>query len=177
MLNRQALPIGLVSKSIKQQKDGDNQFAHKFEFVYAWKDDFFTAQDEAEALTEPTPPTGSTTTGPITITQPVLVESVDKTVPDAVRGITDDKISKWDQAYAWGNPALKGYLTQDTASALFLRKDTGVDFYQDVKNKPTTRDGYGLRDVLTAKETSKLQKLTLGIKPVLTSWTGDQEPL
>ncbi|QIP14751.1 hypothetical protein G8759_20080 [Spirosoma aureum] len=170
------LPIALVSKSIKQGKDGANQFAHSFQFVYRWKDDFFTAEDDPELIGDGVPPIGLEPAGPITIEQPTVVDSVDHTVPDVVRGITDQKVANWNQAYAWGSHAAQGYLTQATGSQLFYRKDTKIDYQDDLINKPFSRDSAGLSDVLTAKETKKLLKNTLGIRPVLTSWTGNVEP-
>ncbi|QIP16824.1 hypothetical protein G8759_31365 [Spirosoma aureum] len=171
-----ALPIALVSKSIKQSKDGDNLFAHSFQFVYRWKDDFFTAEDDPDLVGDGTPPIGLEPAGPITIEQPTVVDSVDHTVPDVVRSITEQKVGNWNQAYAWGSHAAQGYLTQATGSQLFYRKDTKIDYQDDLVNKPFSRDSAGLSDVLTAKETKKLLKNTLGIRPVLTSWTGSVEP-
>jgi hypothetical protein len=179
-----ALPIAIVSKSIKQGKDGDTLFAHKFEFQYLWKDDFYTSDDNPELIGDPLPPAGGTT-GPITITQPVVVDSVDHTIPDVVREITPTLKAHWDLAYAWGNHATQGYLTQATGSQLFYRKDQKINFLSDVVSKPNSRDGYGIADVLTASETdvhaldkafTQIEKL-VGFRPVARSWTDNNEPV
>ncbi|QIP15698.1 hypothetical protein G8759_25220 [Spirosoma aureum] len=178
-----ALPIAIVSKSIKQGKDQDNLYAHTFQFVYRWQESFFSEEQDPELIGEPAPPL-NTPTGPVTIEQPTVIDSVDHTVPDVVRGITDQKVGNWNQAYAWGNHALQGYLKQDTASQLFYRKDSKIDYQADLINKPFSRDSAGLTDVLTIDETGDLALLNaftqikklVGFRPVARSWTGDDEP-
>lgn len=178
MKTTQALPIGITSKSIKQFKDGDTLLAHTFQFQFLYKEDFYTDLDEVAS--EPLPPPGQPVTTPIVITQPTVVESVDHTVPDVVRTIDQPTVTKWNTAFSWGNHAQQGYLTQASAAGLFFRKDSKIDWFQDLINKPTTRDTAGLSDVPTVAEVNASfhDRLfaTLLIKPHLTSWTTTDEP-
>ena len=139
-----AYPIGLTSKSIKQAKDGDTLFAHLFAYRYLYKDDFYS---EDQAASNALPPLGFVGGGGTIIVQPPqTITAIDLTVPDVVRGITATLVNGWNQALAWGNHALAGYLTQSAGSLLFRRNDQDIP-YQDIANTPTTRDDAGLTDV------------------------------
>lgn len=181
----QALPIGIVSKSIKQGKDGDNQYAHSFEVQYLWKDDFYSDDEDQALLGDPLPPLSGGPVVPIEITQPTVVNNVDLTVPNVVRSIDEAKVAKWDQAFAWGSHAAQGYLTPATGAQIFFRKDQGIDWFQNITNKPTTRDAAGLSDVPTSAEvatkaaSTALQQInnTINIRPFAVSWLEGDEPV
>lgn len=173
-----ALPLSITSKSIKQAKDGDTLFAHLFQFVYLFRDDFYSA-----SLYEPgdsLPPAHFTPGGSVTIEIPQLVQARDDTVPDVVRTLTAPIINSFKQAVAWGNHALAGYLNQATGSLLFRRKDQKISWLNDLTDRPATRDQAGLTDVPTTTEVRRsihdiAFKLS-DIQPRLTSWLTDDEP-
>lgn len=165
-----ALPIGITSKSIKQAKDGDTQFAHSFAFSYLFRNDFYSEElTDLPAL----PPPNFVPGGGTVVVQPVqTVVAADPTIPDVVRSLTTGLINNFKQAYAWGNHRLAGYLDQTAASALFRRADQKVSFINDLVDKPTTRDQAGLLDVPTRNDLFKI----ITVKPHLSSWSGDIEP-
>ena len=170
LIEGKALPVSITSKSIKQAKDGDTLLAHKFEYVYGYKDDFYS-EDQSSPMG--LPPLGFVSGGGSVVVQPqTILRAIDDTVPDAVRGLTATLINRFQQAFAWGNHALAGYLNQSSASALFRRTDTPISYVTDLSDKPTTRDEAGLTDVPTRHELVSLIHIT----PRLTSWTGANEP-
>ncbi|MCX6216493.1 hypothetical protein [Spirosoma sp.] len=169
LVDAQALPVGITAKSIKENKDGDTQFAHRFEYVYLFKDDFYAEGTEAA---EPLLPPGFVGGGGTVVIQPTqTVYAVDPTVPAFVRNLTAVDIAKFQVAAARPNPETLGFLNQTTAAGLFRGKEP-ISFATDITDKPTTRDASGLTDVPTVSEIFK----TAFIKPHLSSWTGDQEP-
>lgn len=174
----QVLPIGILSKSIKQAKDGDTLFAHKFAYIYLFRDDFFSVPDALAG--DAVPPPTFTPGGAVTITQPTVVDSIDRTVPDIVRTLTVDDIKKFRIAAARPNPETLGFLSQPVADALYFRQDQKIDYQRDITGKPTTRDQAGLLDVPTAKEalsaSLKLISRTVRIRSRLASWTTATEP-
>lgn len=173
----EALPIGLVSKSVKQQTDGDTLFAHQFTYQYLFRDDFYSLSAE-DALSE-MPPLGFTPAGggSVIIAQPVLVPSIDLTVPNAVRALTADKIESFEQTVVLARQtADKKYLDQALGNELYRRGDLKIDFINDVGNRPTTRDGYQISDVPTFADAIQQTLDLLPLRARLTSWTDEVEP-
>lgn len=146
-----ALPVGIVSKSIKQAKDGEHLFAHKFEYQYLFRDDFHTPTPD-DLVGEDNPPANFAPAGSVTVTQPMLLRSVDDTIPAFIRGLTAGDISKFKMTAARPNPETLGYLRQADSDGLYYRQDQGIDYQQSIVNKPTTRDAAGLTDVPTFAE-------------------------
>ncbi|KAB7728130.1 hypothetical protein F5984_20505 [Rudanella paleaurantiibacter] len=122
MLRGRMEPIGLLSKSIQQSKDGDTLFAHKFEYVRLYQDEFYTDEPEGD----PAPPSGFTPAGTVAVTVNTgpQVNSVDVTVPDPVRDITAIQISNWVAAYSWGDHRAAGYMNVAQAANLFPSKNS-----------------------------------------------------
>jgi hypothetical protein len=178
LVDGKALPISITSKSIKQAKDGDTLFAHLFQFVYLFQDDFYSASTGEVGNT--LPPLGFVPGGSVTIEVPQIIRAIDDTVPDAVRGLTATVISTFQQAVAWGNHALGGYLNQAAASLLFRRKDQLVSYATDLSDKPATRDQSGLLDVPTSSEVRQtiydIQFSLSPIRPIVRTWVGEEEP-
>lgn len=161
--------IGLTSKTIKQFKDGDAQFAHNFSYIHLHHDEFYTddeTPDGDEHLPAIVVPVGTVVVTPIVVT-PVI----DPTIPAAVRELTPVDIAGFKASVAWGNHSLAGYLTQTSGSALFRRKDLQIP-YSELVNTPTSRDSAGLLDVPTIKELFDISH----IKPSLSSWIGSAIP-
>ncbi|MBD2700152.1 hypothetical protein IC229_05865 [Spirosoma sp. BT702] len=134
--NSRIKPIGITTKPIKLAKDGDTLFAHKFEFVYLYKDEFYSEEQEPAGALPPLNfvPAGNST---VVIGNPTIVRSIDDTVPNAVRDLTTNLINNFKQAVAWGNHALAGYLTESSVSALFRRKDQPIT-YAELEGTPPT---------------------------------------
>ncbi|GAB3550511.1 glycosyl hydrolase family 28-related protein [Spirosoma fluminis] len=136
-----ALPIGLVSKSIQQQKDGDNLFAHKFQYVFLYKDDFYTL-DETASIGDTPPPPNFQPGGQVTIELPTIVHAVDDTIPDFIRqDFTQDLFNKMRIKAAEPNPETLGFLKQESADQLYFPSNR---FY--------TRSELNLTDVPTITE-------------------------
>ncbi|RYC69821.1 MULTISPECIES: hypothetical protein [Spirosoma] len=155
-----ALPIGILSKSIKQGKDGDTLFAHTFEYTYLFRDDFFTAEAEEEAG-DGAPPIGFVAGGgTVVVEQTTLIRSVDDTVPNAVRGLTPERINTFDIAAARPDPRTLGFLNEQTARMIFRPSSIPIQF-AELQNIPNTRDGIGLSDVPTLDEVRALAESTL----------------
>lgn len=152
----QALPIGIVSKSIKQAKDGDTLFAHQFAYTYLYRDDFYTADENEESGDGPLPVGFVPTGGSVSISQPSVVQAVDNTIPAHVRSLTLEDINKFRIAAARPNPSTLGFLTHASASPLFRRTDQPLSYATDLTDKPTTRDAAGLTDVPTRDEVASL---------------------
>jgi hypothetical protein len=176
----EALQIGIVSKSIKLAKDGDRQFAHLFEYVYLHRDEFYT--EDLEPQGDPAMPIDLIVAGSPVInlsTGPIL-NSVDHTVPNAARSLTDALLLSIKQLVGVGLHTAQGYLTQVLGDMRYFRKDTKIDYQQDLVNTPTTRDAAGLSDVLTEQETllqtANFLNVLNGLRPRLTVWTSDVEP-
>lgn len=152
LLGQQALPIQLVSKSIKQAKDGDTLFAHSFTLVYANKDDFYTGQ-EADETGDGAPPLNFKMMGGTVVinTPPPPTRNIDDSIPDYIRSLTLEQVQSALTAGQRPNPATLGFLTQASGNQLYRRDDQPVD-YQDLVGTPTTRDGLGLTDVPTKTE-------------------------
>ncbi|WP_461044294.1 hypothetical protein, partial [Spirosoma harenae] len=135
-----ALPVGLVSKSLKEATDGDTLFAHKWTYVYLFKDDFYTGETD-DLGDGPIPHNFKMVGGGnLTITQPTLTRNIDDTIPDEVRGITPQRMGLWDAAGNRPNPLTLGFLDQSAGNQLYRRKDQLVDYIQDLANKPTGAD-------------------------------------
>ena len=149
-----ALPISITSKSIKQAKDGDTLFAHRFEFIYLYKDDFYT-YEVPEAGDGVPPKNFKPGGGQVIIQQPTLIRSVDDTVPDAARELTADLLNKLQIVAARPNPETLGFLSPQNGALLFRRTDQPVP-YSSLSDKPTTRDEAGLTDVPTVTEVASL---------------------
>lgn len=176
LVDGQALPIGVVSKSIKQAKDGDTLFGHQFEYVYLYKDDFYTGQ-ESDEIGDGTPPLNfKMMGGTVVINQPTVTRNIDDTVPNVVRAITPDDINAWTQAALRPNPQNLGFLTQGTGNTLYRQKTQLIDWLADVGGKPTTRDQLGIAELATKPEALQLIFNSLSVKPKLSSWTTAQEP-
>ena len=174
-----ALPIGIVSKSIKQAKDGDTLFAHKFEYAYLFRDDFYT--DRTIEAGDGQPPPGFVPGGTVAVSLPTLVAAFDNTIPAFIRELTQGDVNRFKVAAARPNPETLGYLNQNAASLLFRRQDQPVPWLSGVSDKPTTRNGFGLADVLTGSETLSLAMQTISrnvrIRTKLASWTTPNEPI
>lgn len=169
LIRNQALPVGITSKSIKEAKDGDTQFAHKFEYTYLYKNDFYA--EDAESEDGGLPP-GFVGGGGTVVVQPqAVVYAVDNTVSNAVRDLSAQDIQSFKDAAARPAAESLGYLTPSVGSQLFRRKDLPIS-WSELTGKPTSRDGAGLQDVPTVADLFK----TIRIKTVLTSWTGSVEP-
>ncbi|WP_234733227.1 hypothetical protein [Tellurirhabdus bombi] len=130
--NRQ-FPIGLLSKSIKQKKDGDTTFAHKFEIVYLFQDEFLHQGELTDG--DVLPPPGTQVAGNVSVQPAETVFARDNTVPEVARTLTPGDVNNWNQAFGWGNHSLAGYLTQQTASTLFATKGHAHSF-NDLTHKP-----------------------------------------
>ena len=117
------VPISIVSKSIKQTKDGDTQFSHKFQVVYAFKDEFYTG-DQALTIGDPTPPPGFTSGGgPVVLNPPAVITPItDPSIPPAVRELTTQEVQSFKQAVSWGNHAAAGYLSEQLATGKYAPK-------------------------------------------------------
>lgn len=117
-------PIGLISRSVKQAKDGDNLLAHSFEFTELFRDEYYTGDDSDEF--EDQPPAYFVPVGQVIINTGsgggTGGSSIDPTIPDEIRDVTPDMIAKWNMAFAWGNHALAGYLTRSVADGLYALK-------------------------------------------------------
>ncbi|QJD79554.1 hypothetical protein [Spirosoma rhododendri] len=176
----QALPIGVISKSIKQGKDGDTLFAHAFQYQYLYRDDFYTVSVEEEAAQgDAYPPQNfsAASGGTISIQPVTVVPSVDKTVPDVVRTLTVDKVLSFSVASAKVDQlAARNLLDEPTGRLLFRPFDQAIDFIKDIANRPNNRDGYGLSDVLTQKETQQQILDLVPLRVALKSWTDQIEP-
>ncbi len=133
LFSAKALPIALISKSIKEKKDDDTNFAHRFEYTYRYKDEF--TYDPADEV-EPPPPPGLLPAGTVVIspTSPTT-NNRDDSVPEVVRTIGSQKMLDWDQAHAWGDHASQGYLTQQSGSDVFAGK-THSHSYSELADKP-----------------------------------------
>lgn len=175
-----AIAIGLTSKQIKQEKDGDNQFAHQFSYVPLRHDEYYS--EDTEAVNE-TPPVIAVPVGSISLQPTVPVLTRDPTIDDSVRELSRADINSFKIAAARPNPETLGFLTPQTGALVFRRQDLPISF-TELADKPNSRDGYGISDVLTASEsaTQATKKAILSIKnligfhPVARSWTGDTEP-
>lgn len=154
--NGVALPISIVSKSIKQAKDGDNQFAHKFEYAYNYHNDFYS-QELDDSAGDGVPPAGFLPMGgQVVLAQPTIVQARDNTIPDAVRALTPEKIAAMLAAANNPDPRSLGFLTAQAGAQVFRLRAQAIDWNADVEHKPTTRDGYGLTDVPTKAEIETL---------------------
>lgn len=173
-----ALPVGIVSKSIKQSKDGETLFAHKFEYVPLYRDDFYTADEE---IGDVAPPPGFVPGGTVAVSLPTVVQAFDATIPAFIRSLTLSDINKFKVAGARPNPETLGYLNQQAGSLLFRRQDQLVSFLTGIGDKPTNRDQAGLLDVPTVAETLSMALRatfkSLHVPAHLASWTTELEPI
>jgi hypothetical protein len=176
----EALAIGIVSKSIVLAKDNDTQFAHKFEYVYQHRDEFYT--EDLEPQGDPAMPIGLLVAGAPVInlsTGPIL-NTVDNTVPAAARLFTMGLLSGLKQLIGEGLHTAKGYLTQALGDQLYFRKDTKISYKDSLVDTPKNRDEAGLLDVLTKDETkletANLLKVLNGFRPRISTWTSDLKP-
>lgn len=156
LANGQALPISIVSKSIKQAKDGDGLFAHKFEYRYAYRDDFYSESPFDGAGDGAIPANFVSPGGTLTITQPQIIQATDPTVPNFIRSLTPEQFEKMKLAGERANPETLGFLKEDVASGLFRRLDRPISYVRDLTDLPTTRDAAGLQDVPTKDEVKEL---------------------
>ena len=160
-----AKPIGLVSKSIKQAKDGDNQFAHSFDFVDLYRDEYYTSDDSDEF--DPQPPMYFVPAGQVVINTGsgggTGGSSVDPTVPDGIRDVTPEQIAQWNLAYAWGNHGSAGYLTRQIADGLYALKT-------DIPNAQAIANTYLRKDELSWDKTAQG-----GSVPLLADMPGEKE--
>ncbi|WP_461042508.1 hypothetical protein, partial [Spirosoma harenae] len=132
-----ALPVGLVSKSLKEATDGDTLFAHKWTYVYLFKDDFYTGETD-DLGDGPIPHNFKMVGGGnLTISQPTITRNIDDTVPDEIRGVTPQRIGGWDVAAARPNPLTLGFLDQAAGNQLYRRNDQLVDYLTDLANVPS----------------------------------------
>ena len=154
--NGMALPISILSKSIKQAKDGDSQYAHKFEYAYSYHNDFYSQELDDSAGDGTVPPGFVPLGGTVQISQPTVVQARDNTIPDAVRALTAEMIQAMLNAAARPDPRSLGYITPDVAGKLFRIKTQPINWADEISGKPTTRDGYGLTDVPTKSEIETL---------------------
>lgn len=84
-----------------------------------------------------------------------LIESDPVFTASAAYTISTQNVSDWNTAYAWGNHATQGYLTQAVANTLYAGINHTHSFSQ-ITSKPTTLLGYGITDpvVLTTNSYS-----------------------
>ncbi|RIV20521.1 hypothetical protein DYU11_20975 [Fibrisoma montanum] len=147
--NGRQLPISIVSKSIRQLKDGDTLFSHKFEFVEQLRNEFYTEEDEepGDAL----PPQGFTPAGNITIEQPTVVQSRDNTVPDILRSVTTAEFNNIRAKAAIPDHRNEGYLKQGTADQLYGKIYT--------PDSAVTTEEIGLQNLKTYNSATKKDEL------------------
>lgn len=114
-----AIPVGIVSRSIKEAKDGDNLFAHQFSYTFLYTDMFFLDEPEYDE----NPPPGFCGTGSVSIEQPSIVQAVDNTIPAAVRDLTAEDLAAIRQI-AGLSGQISGLLTTAAADQIYPRKNT-----------------------------------------------------
>ncbi|NID13787.1 hypothetical protein [Fibrivirga algicola] len=133
------IPMGLVSKSIQEGKDGQNLFAHSFAVTPLRKEQYYSPEDDA--LEEPAPPRQFAPAGSVTINQVTLVQSRDPSVPEAARSLTPDHLLTIDQLAARGDFNQKGFLKQETTDLLYRAKEDliPVEQIQDLTQTVYTR--------------------------------------
>ncbi|RYC69746.1 hypothetical protein EQG79_14215 [Spirosoma sordidisoli] len=177
VLADRVLAIGLTNKQIRQQRDGDTQFAHVFSYVYQHRDEFYT--DDFPEGGETLPPVQAPA-GSVYVLPPLPVFTRDPTVPQAARDLTTPLLDKLKIVAERPNPETLGFLKQPAADALYRRDDEKISYRDDLIDKPTTREESGLTDVYTIPEaiqmTNLILKNTVGVHPILSSWTDEVEP-
>ncbi|MFD1143042.1 hypothetical protein ACFQ4C_18085 [Larkinella insperata] len=142
LLADRELPIGVTAKSIKQAKDGDTAFAHKFDYVFLFKDEFYFDTEEGDPL----PPLNFRPAGSVTITPVTTTSNYDRTVPDVVRNIKPDDITNWNEAASRPDPSAAGYLTQQSAAPLFSPlKHTHT--WNEIQGKPDLEGMFVPQDI------------------------------
>jgi hypothetical protein len=176
LIDGKALPISIVSKSIKTTRDGDTTFAHKFQFVYLFRNDFYTyvGTDEDD---DDSPPPNFRPMGDVTVVQNQVINSVDPTIDDALRTVDAAELN--DIRVATARPAATsyGFLNEQNGRLVFRPLDKKLDYVSDLTNKPSTRNDAGLTDVPTRDETEDMINQLGGVQASITSWITPNEPL
>jgi hypothetical protein len=175
LIDGKALPISITSKSIKTTRDGDTTFAHKFQFVYLFRNDFYTYVGTGEE-DDDSPPPGFRPMGDVTVVQNQVVNATDPTIDDSVRTITGADVMAFRRTAALPDVSSYGFLNEQNGRLVFRPLDKKIDYVSDLKNKPTNRNDAGLSDVATVNETEEMIDRLGGIRATLTSWTTPNEP-
>ncbi|MBO0946954.1 hypothetical protein [Fibrella forsythiae] len=131
-LNRLApdarIPVTLLTTSIRETKDGENLVAHTFEVAHLRKEHYYSPEDDV--LDDPLPPKGFAPVGTVVVTQTTVVQARDQTIPDALRGLSGEKIEAILKVVTWGNPDTKGFLKQGITDQLYRAAEDPVPVSQ-----------------------------------------------
>ncbi|MEZ0485443.1 hypothetical protein [Fibrella aquatica] len=122
------MPMGLVSGSIQQGKDGDNLHAHAFELIALRQEHYYSPEDDAQQ--EPLPPRQFAPAGSVTVNQVTVLQARDPTISDAARNLTQGDLITLNQLKAQGDINQKGFLKQAIGDQLYRAKEDPIPVTQ-----------------------------------------------